>query len=90
MIKNFSFEVCMNQSGNACNVNGVGNYCGGSSGNGCGICKESYYGSRCQYCKHGIPVFKGQNGTVDIEGQGPLCGNSCISCSDPVPIYLFH
>ena len=65
----------MNQSGEACNVNGVGNHCGGPSGSGCGTCKEPYFGSRCQYCKPGIPVFDGQNGTVDIEGKGPLCGN---------------
>ena len=66
----------MNQSGEVCNVNGAGNHCGEPSVNGCGTCQEPYFGSRCQYCKPGIPVFEGQNGTVDIKGHGPICGNS--------------
>ena len=82
LIYSYFLEVCTNQFGNACNVNGVGNYCGGPSRNGCGMkgrCQEPYFGSRCQYCKPGFPVFEGQNGTVDIEGQGPICGNNLCS-----------
>ena len=68
--------VCESQDG-VCNVFGASPNCGQEFEEGCGNCKEGYFGMRCEYCVNDdqFTIFEGVNGTVDSEtGKGIWCG----------------
>ena len=68
--------VCESQNG-VCNVFGTSSDCVPEFEEGCGSCKEGYFGTRCEFCINDerFTVFEGVNGTVDPEtGKGIWCG----------------